>query len=768
MATFVEKTGTGSKTDFTFDFPYLETTDINVTVDTVLQVVTTDYTFSNPTTIQFVSAPADGAAIRIFRDTDIEAKQATFATGASIRADDLNDNFDQILYSGQELRQSLIDAFLPDDSVETSMIVDGAVTSAKIADGTIVDADVNASAAIQTSKLAAGALDTSVTVASANIVDGTIVNADINASAAIDTSKLAAGALDTSVTVASANIVDGTIVNADINASAAIDTSKLAAGALDTSVTVASANIVDGTIVDADINASAAIQTSKLAAGALDTSVTVASANIVDGTIVNADINAAAAIDTSKLAAGALDTSVTVASANIVDGTIVDADINAAAEIALTKLAGGTLPTDITVTTDNIATGTIVSSDISATAEILVSKLKDGDSRQLLQTNEVGTGVEWTDNVDVPGTLDVTGVATFDDQVVCDSTGALTVPDGTTAERPVTPATGMIRYNSTDSEYEGYDGSSWVSLSTVPDFNDGTAAAPSITFDSDVNTGLFSAATNELGFTTGGVERMRIDSDGNFGIRTTTPTEPLEVARLINLPPNAWVSPTMPSTATIVATPGNNNANSGSAVCIMAGNTAGSALVFGDSDDGDVGLIEYDHSDNTLQFVVNGSEQMIIESDGITRWGNTTSGTAVANSLVTDGRIQSEATYTLTTASAANVHVGTNGLLSRATSSIKYKTDVEDAEMEFSESIVFNSRPVWYRSLSEDDPTEYSYWGFIAEEVAEIDPRMVHWGADGQPEGVQYERYVVHLVNIIQKQQQQIDALEQRLTNAGI
>jgi hypothetical protein len=100
-------------------------------------------------------------------------------------------------------------------------------------------------------------------------------------------------------------------------------------------------------------------------------------------------------------------------------------------------------------------------------------------------------------------------------------------------------------------------------------------------------------------------------------------------------------------------------------------------------------------------------------------------------------------------------------------SSVKYKTDVEDAELSYSEALVYGSRPVWYRSLSENDPSDYSYWGFIAEEVAEIDPRMVHWGDDG-PEGVQYDRYVVHLVSVIQKQQQRLDALEARLTAAGI
>ena len=101
-------------------------------------------------------------------------------------------------------------------TVGTDSITDSAITSGKIADGAIVNADINATAAIALSKLATGALPTSITVASANLVDGTIINADINASAAIELSKLATGALPTDITVASANIVNGTIALADL------------------------------------------------------------------------------------------------------------------------------------------------------------------------------------------------------------------------------------------------------------------------------------------------------------------------------------------------------------------------------------------------------------------------------------------------------------------------------------------------------------------------------------------------------------------------
>jgi hypothetical protein len=73
-----------------------------------------------------------------------------------------------------------------------------------------------------------------------------------------------------------------------------------------------------------------------------------------------------------------------------------------------------------------IADGTIVDGDISASAEIAVSKLADGSARKLLQTDAAGTGVEWASNVDIPGTLDVTGAATLDSTLAV--AGDVTVP----------------------------------------------------------------------------------------------------------------------------------------------------------------------------------------------------------------------------------------------------------------------------------------------------------------------------------------------------
>lgn len=97
----VSYTGDGTTVLFSFTFPYLKTTDIKVSVN---GVNSTAFTLANTTTIEFNTAPANGAAIRIFRFTDNAELAATFFPGSAIRAQDLNDNFVQNLYVTQEAK----------------------------------------------------------------------------------------------------------------------------------------------------------------------------------------------------------------------------------------------------------------------------------------------------------------------------------------------------------------------------------------------------------------------------------------------------------------------------------------------------------------------------------------------------------------------------------------------------------------------------------------------------------------------------------------
>ena len=109
-------TGNGATLLYSFTFPYLETTDIKVSVN---GVNTTAYTLANATTIQFNTAPANGAAVRIYRQTDDTSLVSTFYPGSSIRSQDLNDNFTQNLYVTQESVNTASSAVTTDDAVLT-------------------------------------------------------------------------------------------------------------------------------------------------------------------------------------------------------------------------------------------------------------------------------------------------------------------------------------------------------------------------------------------------------------------------------------------------------------------------------------------------------------------------------------------------------------------------------------------------------------------------------------------------------------------------
>ena len=58
-------------------------------------------------------------------------------------------------------------------------------------------------------------------------------------------------------------------------------------------------------------------------------------------------------------------------------------------------------------------------------------------------------------------------------------TGAAKIPTGTTAQRDASPATGALRFNSTDTSFEGYDGSEWGSI--------GGGAADGVFYENEQN-----------------------------------------------------------------------------------------------------------------------------------------------------------------------------------------------------------------------------------------------------------------------------------------
>ena len=118
----------------------------------------------------------------------------------------------------------------------------------------------------------------------------------------------------------------------------------------------------------------------------------------------------------------------------------------------------GTGPWTATLTGITTTTGIMVGQNINATAG--TGTLYGGTPTSVLVASIVsGTSITVTvTGGTIPTAGTITSLTTF---------GFLQVPSGTTAQRPWVPVAGMVRYNSTQSTFEGYSSGAWSSLGGV-------------------------------------------------------------------------------------------------------------------------------------------------------------------------------------------------------------------------------------------------------------------------------------------------------------
>jgi Phage T7 tail fibre protein len=280
--------GNGSTVLYSFTFPYLRESDVKVTINGTL---TTSYTFANATTLQFNTAPANGAAIRIYRSTDDSTLLATFYPGSAIRSQDLNENFIQNLYVTQE---SVNFAAGANTRATTALAnANTAISTANAATSTANTASSNAAAAVSTANTAssnASAAVSTANTASSNAAAAvsTANTASSNASAAVSTANTASS--NASAAVSTANSASTTAAGAVSTANAATNTAQQAVNTANSAVSTANsavntANSAISTANTALSNANSAITTANNASATANQAIS-AVANALLYTIV--------------------------------------------------------------------------------------------------------------------------------------------------------------------------------------------------------------------------------------------------------------------------------------------------------------------------------------------------------------------------------------------------------------------------------------------------------------------------------------------------
>ena len=287
----------------------------------------------------------------------------------------------------------------------------------------------------------------------------------------------------------------------------------------------------------------------------------------------------------------------------------------------------------------------------------------------------------------------------------------------------------------------------------------GSAAAPSLTFSGDTNTGIFSPAADTIAFSEGGVESMRIDSAGNVGIGTTTPTNYGKLAVSGDIGAFVPTAGVLNGTRSIYIGPGSEY-TSASAPYVRAtvtnSSTLATALSFGVySGSAQNEAMRIDSSGNLLVGTTStpssSNPGVRIAQPGSNLWISYNSGTA---------------SYTQFIFGNANGQVGSistsgSGTSFTTTSDYRLKEDVQP--MTGALAKVAALKPVTYKWKASGEASE----GFIAHELQAVCPDAVIGEKDAvnedgsiKPQGIDTSFLVATLTAAIKEQQQMIETLQ--------
>jgi len=260
---------------------------------------------------------------------------------------------------------------------------------------------------------------------------------------------------------------------------------------------------------------------------------------------------------------------------------------------------------------------------------------------------------------------------------------------------------------------------------------DGSAGTPAIR-GTDTNTGIF-FGSDVIGFSEGGTECARFNADAQFVAAAGTASLPV-----LTTTGDLNTGIFFPAADTIAFAEGGVESmriNSSGNLSVGTTGSSGRFTLVGSGATASTTAIFVFNSASAYTFVVN--------DDGSFYTGATPAG----------------APYNSTTGTGANLVVTGAGQFQRSTSSLKYKTDVQDATHGLAE--VLQLRPVTYKGKNDGQTV---FGGLIAEEVHEAGlTEFVQYATDGSPDALSYGNMVSLAFKAIQELKAINDAQASRI-----
>ena len=543
-------TGDGTTTAFTIAFTYIDSADIKARVNNVL---TTAFTVSG-STVTFNTAPPSGQSVVIFRDTDNQTIQADFQSGSALRAVDLNSNFTQLLFVTQD-STDLADTAVA-DAAAAVVSSDNAVATSNTANtnstnavNTANTASTNATNAVNTANTASTNATTALNNSRESDGSGGFTSAIDKANTALTTAtsastQAAASATDSAAAVATANAASASAASAVTTANSASTTATAAQTAATNAANDAALALSNSRESDGSGGFNSAIDKANTAISTANTASTNASTAL--STANTASTNASNAVTTANAASTAVSNAAfygPIANVSAIPSSPANEDrieiLDSTGIQSFTPLSG--LPSGFTGSSD--LTVRLQYSSSASSWEFKQYFAEDPEARYATIASVTTNTTAIATKMPIAGGT-FSGAVSFDDNVIArgDSTngsGAITlnceinthgikikgpphsagasytlvlpnslrsttstigtitdtaadIPTGTTAQRPSSPAAGQFRFNSTDSKFEGYDGSDWgeiggggAAIIDGGDFNSASsiAGASTQTFD---------------------------------------------------------------------------------------------------------------------------------------------------------------------------------------------------------------------------------------------------------------------------------------------